>query len=88
MVVDLLLKTSPNNRKASLLQSMANNLHKAIGAITIFNDDPITLSDDPKFCVFEANKNSLMGRLLNPECQVMSRMINYMPTAWRVYRRV
>ena len=38
--------------------------------------------------MFEANENSLLGRLLNPDCQVMSRMINYMPTAWRVNGRV
>ncbi|RID49835.1 hypothetical protein BRARA_H00607 [Brassica rapa] len=37
---------------------------------------------------FSSNANSLMGRLLNPECQPMAKMINYMPTAWRLHGRV
>lgn len=61
---------------------MAENLHKAIGAMSLVDDNPIILPDEPEFRVFAANENSLMGRLLNPECQVMSRMINYMPTTW------
>lgn len=51
------------------------------------DDDPIILPDEPQFRVSAANE-SLMGRLLNPDCQVMARMINYMPTAWRVNGRV
>lgn len=56
--------------------------------MSLIDDDPIILPEEPEFRVFAANENSLMGRLLNPDCQVMSRMINYMPTAWRVYDRV
>ncbi|KAG2310142.1 hypothetical protein Bca52824_021699 [Brassica carinata] len=41
-----------------------------------------------KAIVFDENSCSLLGRLLNPECQSMARMIDYMPTAWRVYGRV
>lgn len=88
MVVDLLPKTSHNRRNSFLLRVMTENLHAAIGAMTLIDDDPIVLSYDPKFRVSAANENSLIGRLLNPDCQVMDRMINYMPTAWRVQGRV
>ncbi|XP_013703951.2 uncharacterized protein LOC106407623 [Brassica napus] len=88
-VVDLLPRNSQNNRHISFSGlKMADSLYKAISAMSLVDDDPIVLPDDPKFRVFEANENSLLGRLLNPDCQVMSRMINYMATAWRVYGRV
>ncbi|XP_013639525.1 PREDICTED: uncharacterized protein At4g02000-like [Brassica oleracea var. oleracea] len=67
---------------------MADKLHNAIRSLSIEDDDPVTLPDDPKFRVFDANATSLMGRLLNPDCQPMAKMINYMPTAWRVHGRV
>ncbi|XP_048626654.1 uncharacterized protein At4g02000-like [Brassica napus] len=63
---------------------MADKLHNAIRSLSIEDDDPVTLPDDPKFRVFDANATSLMGRLLNPDCQPMAKMINYMPTAWRI----
>ncbi|KAL0735144.1 hypothetical protein Bca4012_011354 [Brassica carinata] len=88
-VIDLLPKAYFRRRcKIIITQTMADKLHNAIRALTIEDDDPITLSDDPKFRVFDANATSLMGRLLNPDCQPMARMINYMPTAWRVHGRV
>ncbi|KAL0716839.1 hypothetical protein Bca4012_066161 [Brassica carinata] len=67
---------------------MAENLHNAIGAMSLIDDDPIILPDEPEFRVFADNEKSLLGRLLNPECQVMARMINYMPIAWRLVGKV
>ncbi|XP_009110851.3 uncharacterized protein LOC103836353 [Brassica rapa] len=68
---------------------MAEKLYKAIKAMSIEDDEvPLTLPDEPRFRVFDENEISILGRLLNPECQSMSRMIEYMPTAWRVYGRV
>ncbi|KAH0878316.1 hypothetical protein HID58_065710 [Brassica napus] len=46
--------------------SMSDNLHEAIGAMSIRDDDPIDLPDNPCFSVFEENATSLLGRLLNP----------------------
>ncbi|ESQ33354.1 hypothetical protein EUTSA_v10009818mg, partial [Eutrema salsugineum] len=67
---------------------MAENLHRAIGGLSLDDEDPIVLPDNPKFKVFDENATSLMGRLLNPDCQPMARMIEYMPRAWRVFDRV
>lgn len=68
--------------------TMAELLHKAIGAMSIEEEEPLVLPDSPQFTVVDANETSLLGRLLNPDCQIMARMIDYMPTAWRVYGRV
>ena len=87
-VVDLLPQKTQRRRKLFSLNKMAENLHKAIGSMSIVDDDPIVLPDEPQFRVFAANDISLMGRLLNPDCQIMARMINYMPTAWRLHGRV
>lgn len=67
---------------------MSDLLQKAIQAMSLEEEEPLTLPDDPKFRVFDENQNSLLGRLLNPYCQSMERMIEYMLTAWRVYGRV
>ncbi|XP_048634157.1 uncharacterized protein LOC125608221 [Brassica napus] len=67
---------------------MSENLHEAIGAMSIRDDDPIDLPDNPCFSVFEENATSLLGRLLNPSCQPMDEMIEAMPRVWRVYNRV
>ena len=71
-----------------LLPGMADMLHKAIQAMSLEEEEPLTLPDSPRFRVFDENERSLLGRLLNPDCQSMARMIEYMPTAWRVYDRV
>lgn len=68
--------------------SMADLLHSALKTMTIDDDEPITLPDDPRFRVFDQNSLSILGRLLNPDCQSMSRMIIDMPRHWRVYNRV
>ncbi|KAG2330727.1 hypothetical protein Bca52824_001907 [Brassica carinata] len=67
---------------------MADKLHKAIRTLSIEDDDPITLPDDPRFRVLDENAISILGRLLNPEAQNMARMIDFMPRAWRLYNRV
>ena len=67
---------------------MADLLQKAIQSMSLEEEEPLTLPDSPRFRVFDENETSLLGRLLNPDCQSMERMIEYMPTAWRVYGRV
>ncbi|XP_048599590.1 uncharacterized protein LOC125579786 [Brassica napus] len=68
--------------------NMADVLHKAIRAMSIEDEEePLTLPDEPRFRVFDENETSLLERLLNPDYQSMSRMIEYMMTAWRVYDR-
>ncbi|XP_013674427.2 uncharacterized protein LOC106378924 [Brassica napus] len=67
---------------------MADLLQKAIQSMSLEEEEPLTLPDSPRFRVFDENETSLLGRLLNPDCQSMERMIEYIPTAWRVYGRV
>ncbi|KAL0741865.1 hypothetical protein Bca4012_083378 [Brassica carinata] len=86
---DLLPKISPQLlRVCHLSWNMADKLHNAIRSMSLEDDEPLILPDDPKFHVFDENALSILGRLLNPEAQNMARMIEYMPQAWRLYDRV
>lgn len=67
---------------------MAENLHSAIQAMSLHDNDPVDLPDDRCFNVFEGNSMSILGRLLNPSRQPMAKMIVDMPRVWRVYGRV
>lgn len=69
-------------------EDMADLLQKAIQAMSLEEEEPLVLLDSPRFRVMDENKTTLLGRLLNPDCQPMAKMIDYMPTAWRVYGRV
>lgn len=93
LTIDLLPKVHRRRDTHSFLifkQSyiMAEHLYAAINAMSIEDDEPINLPDSPRFKVFDENSVSLLGRLLNPDCQSMSRMIEDMPRVWRVYDRV
>ncbi|XP_048630295.1 uncharacterized protein LOC125603079 [Brassica napus] len=93
ITLDLLPKNLPPRRNlaycfSTTAENMADFLHKAIGALSLDDEEPLVLPDSPQYRVFDENEKSLLGRLLNPECQSMERMIDYMPTAWRVQGRV
>ena len=85
---NLNLCCTPTVTKVSTSKTMANMLHNAIRAMSLEEEEPLTLPDSPRFRVIDENERSLLGRLLNPDCQSMAKMIEYMPTAWRVYGRV
>ena len=93
ITVDFLPNNLPLRRTIFLIFGevstiMADSLHRVIGAMSLEEEEPLDLGDDPSFRVFGENEMSLIGCLLNPECQSMARMIDYMPTAWRVVGRV
>lgn len=67
--------------KINSREDMAVLLQKAIQSMSLEEEEPLTLPDSPRFRVFDENETSLLGRLLNPDCQSMARMIEYMPTA-------
>lgn len=68
---------------------MSSSIDKALLAMTLEEDDvPFDLPNLPQFCSSEKNTLSLMGRLLNPECQNMAYLIFDMPKKWRLYDRV
>ncbi|XP_056862299.1 uncharacterized protein LOC130509983 [Raphanus sativus] len=91
--IDLLPSQPPSLRRQHLCSTpptlhMAENLHSAIQAMSLHDDDPIDLPDDPCSNVFDGNSLSILGRLLNPARQQMDKMIEDMPRVWRVYGRV
>lgn len=51
-------------------------------------DLPFDLPDLPQYCSSEKNTLSIMGRILNPDCQRMSDLILDMPRKWQLYDRV
>lgn len=93
ITLDLLPKnlrrtSSSDIGKINCQETMADLLQKAIQSMSLEEEEPLTLPDSPRFRVIDESERSLLGRLLNPDCQSMARMIDYMPTAWRVYGRV
>lgn len=68
---------------------MSSTLDKAMLAMTIDEDDePFMLPDLPEYCSCQANSLSLIGRILNPDCQKISNLIRDMPRKWQKYDRV
>ncbi|KAL9299321.1 hypothetical protein AtNW77_Chr2g0230691 [Arabidopsis thaliana] len=63
-------------------------LEDAIQKMSIEEDTPLILSNQPEFCSNERNNCSILGRFLNPEFQRMSNWILDMPRIWRLYNRV
>lgn len=91
---DLLPKTHGGGRLETCLllllsSHMADSLQLSLKAMKLVEEEePLTLPDSPRFRVFDENSKSLLGKLMNPDCQSMAKMIDYMSTAWRVYGRV
>lgn len=71
---------------------MSSKLDKAMLAMNLDLDEeedvPYVLPNQPKFSSCEYNAMSLIGRLLNPECQSMSNLILDMHRKWQIYDRV
>lgn len=58
---------------------------KVIQSMSFEEEEPLILPDSPRFRVFDENETRLLGRLLNLDCQSMTKKIGYTPTARRVY---
>lgn len=60
---------------------MSAAMDKALLAMSLGEeeDEPFTMPDLPEFNSFEKNAISVIGRLLNPDCQKMSSLILDMP---------
>lgn len=68
---------------------MSSSLDKALLGLSLEEEDePFDLPDLPEYSSSENNTMSLMGRLLNPECQKMASLILDMPRKWQIYDRV
>lgn len=67
---------------------MDGGLSKVMQAMSFEEDLPVTLTEEEDFSASVRNARSLIGRLLNPECQNMARMLRTMPKIWKIYERV
>lgn len=66
---------------------MDGDLSKVMQAMSLEEDIPIDLPEEDDYSAIERNGRSLIGRLLNPECQNMARILRTMPQIWKVYER-
>lgn len=70
-------------------KAVSSLIDKAMMAMRLEEvDEPYDLPNLPEFCPSEKNEMSLVGRLLNPECQKMSDLILDMPRKWLLYDKV
>lgn len=69
---------------------MSLAMDKALMALSLEEEEeaPFVMPELPGFSSAEENKLSLIGRLLNPQCQKMSSLIMKMPRVWQKEGRV
>lgn len=68
---------------------MSSNIDKAMMVMHLEVEDEIyKLPDLPQYNSCEGNAMSLIGRILNPDCQNLSSLILDMPRKWQIYDRV
>ncbi|XP_023637682.1 uncharacterized protein LOC111830237 [Capsella rubella] len=68
---------------------MSAAMDKALMTMSLEEDDaPFEMPDLPQFSSCEKNELSLIGRLLNPQCQSMSSLVFNMPRKWQKIGRV
>lgn len=64
--------------------TMSAAMDRALMALSLEEEEsPFEMPDLPGFCSNEKNKLSLVGRMLNLECQKMSNLIWRMPRKWQ-----
>ncbi|XP_023635785.1 uncharacterized protein LOC111829919 [Capsella rubella] len=68
---------------------MSSAMDKALMAMSLEEEEaPFDMPDLPQFSSCEMNELSLIGRLLNPQCQSMSSLVFNMPRKWQKIGRV
>ncbi|XP_048599919.1 uncharacterized protein LOC106355563 [Brassica napus] len=67
---------------------MGENLAEVLQGMSLGEDKSIIIPDEDAYCAMDRGGRSILGRLLNPECQNMGRMLKTMPKIWKVYERV
>ncbi|XP_013632483.1 PREDICTED: uncharacterized protein LOC106337932 [Brassica oleracea var. oleracea] len=68
---------------------MASQLNKALLNMSLEEEEePFVLPDNPEYYSTGRNSLSLVGRILNPQCQAMYDVILDMPHKWKLYDRV
>lgn len=74
--------------KSLFLLLMDENLAEVLRGMSLGEDKTIIIPEDDAYCAIERGGRSILGRLLNPDCQNMGRMLRTMPKVWKVYERV
>ncbi|XP_056862216.1 uncharacterized protein At4g02000-like [Raphanus sativus] len=67
---------------------MDASLAEVLQGMSLGEDKSIIIPEDDDYCAIEQGERSILGRLLNPSCQNMGRMLRTMPKIWKVYERV
>ncbi|KAG7578883.1 Endonuclease/exonuclease/phosphatase [Arabidopsis thaliana x Arabidopsis arenosa] len=68
---------------------MSSAMDRAMLAMSLEEEDvPLEMPDLPEYSSSKENELSLVGRLLNPECQSMKNLIRNMPRKWQKVGRV
>lgn len=67
---------------------MDRALSLAMIDMSVEKDTPIELQEEGEFSSMTQSARSLIGRLLNPDCQNMARMLQTMLKIWKIYKRV
>ncbi|XP_018474041.1 uncharacterized protein LOC108845309 [Raphanus sativus] len=68
---------------------MSHALDKEMMALSLKEEDePFMMPDLPQFRSTERNARSIIGRILNPDCQKMSALIHDIPRKWQKQGRV
>ncbi|XP_024016120.1 uncharacterized protein LOC112089280 [Eutrema salsugineum] len=68
---------------------MSAAMDKALMAMSLEEvEEPFDMPDLPEYCSSGENGLSLVGRLLNPDCQKMANLILDMPRKWQKYDKV
>lgn len=79
----------PSLRVCLSSSSMSASIDRALMAMSLEEDDePFTMPDLPELCSSEKNVQSIVGRLLNPDCQKISNLILNLPRKWQIADRV
>lgn len=75
-------------QKIFFLRLMEENLAEVMQGMSLGEDKSIIIPDEDEYCAMDRGGRSILGRLLNPDCQNMGRMLKTMPKIWKVYERV
>lgn len=83
----IFLELSRAQTSKNSLFTMEGNLAEILQGMSLGEDKSIIIPDEEEFCAMDRGGRSILGRLLNPECQNMGRMLRTMPKVWKVYER-
>ncbi|KAL1212322.1 hypothetical protein V5N11_006524 [Cardamine amara subsp. amara] len=68
---------------------MSSSIDRALLALSLDEEyEPFSMPDLPEYCSCENNVLSIIGRILNPDCQKVANIVLDMPRKWQISDRV